>query len=638
MAYDPQSNPLDAISSEQKKRLVKNAAKPNAAIETQPVNYGNLAAAGANPMQTLLNVPKPQQPGLQSPTQTMESRTLVGKQTQPRSAFEMGTQTLRIPEARSNRAQLRHGFVGPIQNNQTADQSPIQQTQQPQSLTPMPVTTNQMTQSQSTVSAAPALSPQQQAQDKARMLRQQISLEQQSMLEARHARHGSYGDAADAGSLSNIRNLRKELRQYEQAGQSVQQAQTPEQYAERAQQFAAQSATEVGNQIQKELTAASYLPEGSPQREAANARIQKMQEYVRQQQAVGEALPFNIPGPQPEGAKPIEYSQAVEATQRQQAMAQENMRRRGMDLAEAQKTTAKRELGEQRQKDIEAATQAATISEIGAPAEKRKQESQILGQQGKLVEAQIGEINAKSRLATATAELQKRAADREDAAAAWAKDPSNPDNRMKLAQATVAQLEVDRQKAVMGGATGLKNKSEIERDMLNTQDQLNQLGISGDTGFEVQAVNATVALASEIGGPDGNAYIGTMWSGNAKAGMEAVAKIDTYAKQLEELSKINPKLAQQKARAFINISPQQMTGTAQSAVSAFGAPIIGIGVPVASVIAAPFTMGGSLIGLAGAGIGLGTEAAQMSNAAEKQKVVQRFNVARQTLERIASGR
>jgi len=490
-----------------------------------------------------------------------------------------------------------------------------------------------------TQSTQPTLSPQQQAQDKARMLRQQISDIQQQMLRERHRRGLQYTDmpkvfAADADkpegqkdsqtqAMNRIDALRQELAGYERAGQSVQQAQTPEQYAERAQQFASSAATEIGNQIQKEITAASYLPEGSPQRQAANARIQKMQEYARQQQSVGEALPFNIPGPQPEGAKPVEYSQAVAATQRQQAMAEENMRRRAMDLTEAQKTTAKRELGEQREKDVVAAEQQAKIANINAPERERQQKE-------KLIEAQIGEIGARTKNTTEEIDLKRRAAALAESQANYAKDPQNPQNIKAMAEAKIAEMEVDRRKAVMAGAPGLKTTEEIQRELANQVAQLDESGISGPNGFESQALAATTALASEIGGPDGRAYIGSMFTGDAKGGFEAVNKINSYAQQLEVLAKVNPKLAQQKARMFLNITPQQMSGRARSFASTMSESALGIG----GVVAAPFTLGLSLLGTAAAAA---QEGSQQLNASQKDQVVNNFNNARQTLERLASG-
>jgi hypothetical protein len=594
------------------------------------VDYRNLAAAGANPSQSLLNVNKGQQSAMPAAGNAKPPMQQGYKPEQPASleSYPNIPTMLRGP----SNAPMQPGYQQPSLMTGTSPDIP-QYLRKPEAQTEQAINQQQAVASQTTTGTTaqptqPTLSPQQQAQDRARSLRQQIAIEQKNMQADRRARGGMYGDGGDAEALKKIQGLRNELNQYERAGQSVQQAQTPEQYAERAQQFASSAATEIGNQIQKEITAASYLPEGSPQRQAANARIQKMQEYARQQQSVGEALPFNIPGPQPEGAKPVEYSQAVAATQRQQAMAEENMRRRAMDLTEAQKTTAKRELGEQREKDVAAAEQQAKIANINAPERERQQKE-------KLIEAQIGEIGARTKNATEEIDLKRRAAALAESQANYAKDPQNPKNISDMAQAQVAQMEVERRKAVMAGATGLKTSEEIQRDLTNSNAQLEETGISGPNGFESQALAAATAIASEIGGMNGTTYTGSMFTGNARGGIEASNKINSYAQQLEVLAKVNPKLAQQKARMFLNITPQQMTGSGASMISEAATGIL-LG---AGVVAAPFTGGTSLLVIAAAGAAgaLALGGAEYSNESQRNQVVNNFNNARQTLERLASG-
>lgn len=677
MAYDPQSNPLDAISSEQKKRLVKNAAKPNAAIETQQVDYGNLAAAGANPMQTLLNVPKPQQPGMSSPTQ---NAVLVGRPKQQANTDSTGQygqgygQYANLPmgnyKTEMSRAAGGEVYQEPgkppndgkgltlsqrqnivadimadeqkrIDSNKTLDERLVDMGLRTRSFNPNPTKPVQ-TQEQPAAPvataapaapAAPALSTQQQAQDKARMLRQQISLEQQKMLAARRARGGSYGDLSDAGSLGKIQDLRNELRQYEQAGQSVQQAQTPEQYAERAQQFASWSANEMGNQIQKELTAASYLPEGSPQREAANARIQKMQEYVRQQQAVGEALPFNIPGPQPEGAKPIEYSQAVEATQRQQAMAKENMRRRGMDLAEAQKTTAKRELGEQREKDIAAAKQDAEIAAIQAP--------------GKEQDARIKERLA--GVAKTEAETKEAVAKAGQVAALTDATIANTKYQAELAKEDIKARQIANQynerrtQAQMTGAILSPEDKALQDNAIN---QVNtHLGTTSQDESAVLA--ATDEISKNLGGASGTKYQGTGVTGSASGDLTRLNQINSYVSGL--------KLKMQKGGVFAEDAALQArrlkakmrqitetgasTGTALEATGAGAAGGAVVGGAGGAFVGGVGAVPGAAIGAAvGGAIGLATHliGSLGLNDADQAKVMQMWNQTINDLETVAN--
>lgn len=226
------------------------------------------------------------------------------------------------------------------------------------------------------------------ARDRADQLRAQIASEQQAMLKARRARGGSFTE--DAAQLERIGGMRQELAQYERAGQPIQQinVKTPEANLATEQSLARQASDIMVKDVEDLRRQVATMPAG-PARDAEAERLRSL-EYQQQQQAsrAGVLGPGAV-GPQPAGASTGMYEQmmgeARARTQRQQEAAP-RVAARQQELAdvamrEGERLTGKRQDIEQRQKDLQAATQAATLAELSAP-ERMRQEA-IAGEQAK---------------------------------------------------------------------------------------------------------------------------------------------------------------------------------------------------------------------------------------------------------------
>ena len=239
------------------------------------------------------------------------------------------------------------------------------------------------------------------ARDRAEQLRAQIASEQQAMLAARRARGGSFRE--DTIPLERIAGMRQELAQYERAGQAPSQirVKTPEENLANEQYLARQASDIMVKDVEDLRRQVATIPAG-PERDAQAERLRSL-EYQQQQQASrAGALGAGQVGPQPAGASTGMYDQMMDEararTQRQQEAAP-RVAARQQELAdvamrEGERLTGKRQDVEQRQKDLQATTQAAMLSELSAP-ERMRQEA-IATEQAKRA-AQTSELGIKER-------------------------------------------------------------------------------------------------------------------------------------------------------------------------------------------------------------------------------------------------
>jgi hypothetical protein len=470
--------------------------------------------------------------------------------------------------------------------------------------------------------STPPIGPLQEESTAARdRIRMQIANEQRALLDARRAGKMVKGSEQDATSLANIAALRREYEGYSQAARPTQRPSSPENNF-----FASREASNQAAKImQGDLAAMEQRVYTMPPGSAKDAELEKVRAFkskTNEQFVRGNVLRPEDTGPAVPGSSPTGYydalAEADKQTGSQVAAAGRDYDRRQNVLGFTKDITAKRLAEEQRTKDMTSAIYNAGMAGIRRPEDEFKMRQDAVTTEMRARETAIKDA--------------ERVANREDslseakvAAAKWDMDPTNPKNREASAKANVLDAQAMREmsKYKQGGPA---TKEEMETAMIGREFNTQQVGLTPQ--LEATAMQAATALASEMGGIGNDQYIGSMFTGNAEGGIKATAQMASFAQALDDLAKVDPQAAKNKARDFLASMPKRAAGTSQHA----GGTGANTALMLGGVAAAPFTFGISLLGTLAGAIQQGQ---QFYNASDKAKVVADLNRTRDILERLS---
>jgi hypothetical protein len=474
-----------------------------------------------------------------------------------------------------------------------------------------------MTQVSAPVVAPPVATPLRDEASAAReRLRMQIANEQQGLLAGRRAGTIARGGETDATSLANIARLRQEMAGYDRAANPVQRPNTPQQNLNANRSVAGQAAGIMSRDLSAMEQRVYTMPPG-PMRDAEVEKIRVFKSRLGEQVNAAGVLDPNEVGPSTPGFADA-MATAEGQTANQVAGAARNYDRRQNELAFAKEQTAKRMAEEQRTRDVKDATFNAGMAGIRRPEDEFNLRR----------EATNAEIRAREAAAAKAEQEATRTGlltDEQIASEKYKRDPMNPLNREASAKADVLTAEANKYKNQIG-QPGFKTKEEMETAVVGREFASQQAGLTKQ--LEDNAMQAASALASEIGGPRGDTYQGSLWTGDAAGGLKATSQLISFAQTLEDLAQTDPQAARNKARDFLANMPRKLSGTSESLASA-ASRATGL---VGGIVGTPFTFGLSLLATAGAAAQQG---AQMLNARDKARVVNDINRTREILERLS---
>lgn len=458
-----------------------------------------------------------------------------------------------------------------------------------------------------------------------RQLRNEIQYQQDMLRKDRMTKNLVQGSKDDADRLGNIHRLWAEYHAFEKAGAPVQQPGSVDSNFNSIRDASAQAAKIMQGDLAAMEQKVYTMPPG-PQRDAEVEKLRAFKQRTNEQEVRGYALrpsDYGPPVPSLPGNTTNAYgdirTEAAKATRGQSAMVgrQQQMRQEAYNFAN---TIQDKRLAEEAQaKQVKDEVFSAGIGAIRRPQDefKMRQDQQA---------AEAASLRQKQASGEKMTEAEVNKTNAQTDAAKYAIDPNNPSNKLASAQTDYVTGEMKRTANLRAGNGQPQTAEEMAANKAKRDFASEQVGLTPE--LESTAMQAASSIASEMGGLGGDRYIGSMFTGNASGGIKAASQMAAFAKALDDLSKIDPQAAKNKARDFLANMPRKAVGAGES----FTAATTGMLGSVGGIAAAPFTMGLSLLATAGAAA---QQSAQMLNNQDKLRVVSDLNRTREILERLS---